>query len=52
LKKKSKNPRARLASKLVGDKLARRLQHNNVDELLDSITLTGQSLRRVTKSKN
>jgi ribosomal protein L18 len=52
LKKKSNNPLNILAAKLVGEKMARRLRKDDVDELLGSITLSGNSLRKVTKPKS
>lgn len=52
MKKKSNNPLNILAAKLVGEKMARRLQKSDVDELLGSITLSGNSLRKVTKPKS
>jgi hypothetical protein len=52
LKKKSKNPSGLLASNLVGEKLARRMQYDDAQELIKSVTLRNGAFRKVAKKRS
>jgi len=47
LKKKTKKPRGSLAVNLIGDKVSRRMSDEQVEELLNAVTVRKDSLRKL-----
>lgn len=47
VKKKTKNPRAAVAERLIGEKAVRRMKHHEVNQFIDSVTLKDNLIRKV-----
>jgi hypothetical protein len=47
LKKKTKKPRGSLAQNLVGEKLSRRMNDEQIDELIDAVTVKKDFVRKL-----